>query len=124
MKDEIRVIKNNKLTAHEKNLLDGAPLLDPDTLDAALLGAAETSEGPVAVYDYEQLIAAFMRDDPTLTYDDAVDHIGFNTLGSLPGAGPRAPWVLEKVSDEEGAANADDGENEIVQMFGAYWRKC
>lgn len=100
MSDDIRIIKTDLLTPVQKEWLKGAPVLDPDTLDAAIIGTLETPSGYAAVYDYEKLIAVFLANDPTQQWDDAVDWISYNTIRALPYMGSRAPWILEEATVE------------------------
>lgn len=46
-----------------------------------------------AVYDYD-LMVQYLVDTEEMTSDDAIEWIEYNTIRSLPYAGPKAPVVL------------------------------
>lgn len=119
MSDEIRIIKSKALTAAEKDLLDGAPILDPDSLDRAIIGVVETPAGHAAVYSYEKLVRAMKRDSPGSSRDDVVEWIGYNTIRALPYMGQRAPWILEEFLEPE--FSGDDEDERPVNWNGKLW---
>ena len=59
--------------------LEGALLLEPETLDAAIVGVI----GGRAVYDREQLIQAFVQDSGS-DMATAEEHVAYNVERSLP----------------------------------------
>jgi len=99
-------------------MLDGVPVLDPDSLDEAILGAMANDAGDlILVYGYDELVKVFAEDvlkhepegtafDPTggeherTLYDDAEEWVDYNTLRSLPYMGPRAPIVIRRLEDD------------------------
>jgi hypothetical protein len=116
----IRIIKSPALTEKQKRKLDGAPILDPDTLDRAIIGTMETPEGHAAVYDYEKLVKAMRRASPGSSTEDAEEWISYNTVRALPYMGTRAPWILEPFS-EESVFNEDDVP--LVEFAGRKWQR-
>jgi hypothetical protein len=115
--DDIRIIKSKVLSKAQKELLDAAPILDPDTLDAAIIGTVPTSDGHAAVYDFEKLVEAMM--EPGTEREDVLDWISYNTIRALPYMGERAPWILEELHELEFSC-ADDDEGP-VRLFGKSW---
>lgn len=120
MPDTERVIKSVALTEEQKRLLDGAPILEPDSLDAAIIGTVVTPKGCAALYDYEKLVEAFMRDDPESSREAVVEWISYNTVRALPYLGPRAPWILEQIDPEEEGDELP--EDEVEFGFNRYRR--
>lgn len=100
MSNDNRIIRSHHLSKKQKRLLDGAPILDPDTLDRAIIGVVETPQGHAAVYDYEKLVEAMRVGDPSSSEEDVVEWISYNTVRALPYMGPRAPWILEEAVDD------------------------
>lgn len=74
------------------DLPDEALVFDPADLDVALIGVTLGQPGrtPVAVYDYDRLVAAFI--DTGMEYEDAVEWIDFNVLGAW--LGEATPLVM------------------------------
>lgn len=69
-----------------------------DGLDDALVGVARRCGQPtLAVYDYEKCIEVFMRGDPGMTYEDAVEWIEFNVVGGW--IGEMTPVMLVRPED-------------------------
>lgn len=118
MSADIRILKTAKLTEEQKKLLTGAPVLDPEELDAAIIGAVETTEGLAAVYDYDLLIELFQRDDPESTREDVKEFISYNTVRMLEYLGPRAPWILEEA---EVPNSCNEEEDPLVEFNGKKW---
>lgn len=78
----------------EDHGLEGAILLEGEEFDGGCIGWAENADGDgVLVYSYEKLAAALSAAGYG-SYDDACEFIEYNTLRSLPYAGPRAPIVV------------------------------
>ena len=62
-----------------------------DDIPDAFVGVAERfGMDPVAAYDYDKCIEMYMEDG--MTYEDAVEHFGFNVIGTW--AGDRTPVFL------------------------------
>ena len=69
-----------------------------DGFDDALIGytdswGSENSRSMRAVYSYEKCLTVLMNDG--LSYESAVEHFEFNTLGAY--VGPRTPVVVHLV---------------------------
>jgi hypothetical protein len=62
-----------------------------DGLDDALVGISVGIE-PVAVYDWKSMVDVCMNRD-AMTYETAVEHLQFNTLGGY--LGPKTPIVVD-----------------------------
>lgn len=114
MTDNIRIINNPELPEDLARQLDGAVLLDPDTLDVAIVGVHLNAKGEAcAVYDHDLLVTAFAEnefaedEDPTET---AIEWVGYNTLRALPYAGERAPVVVYEVDEHDPDEDACDGD--------------
>ena len=57
---------------------DDIVVLTEDWLDAALLG---TDQDGKAVYDYDLLIEAYLKNNPDWTEEDAIEWIDYNVVG-------------------------------------------
>ena len=75
--DDIRRVQSPHLTPAQVDALDGAPVLDGEDCDQFIIDVVDGR----AVYDAALLEA----EDP--------DWFWFNTAGSLPSMGPRAPLL-------------------------------
>lgn len=65
-----------------------------DGLDSAFIGAAtRINHPPVAVYDYDLIVAALLRSGIE-TYEEAVEYIDFNVTGAY--VGEQTPIVLNR----------------------------
>lgn len=51
-----------------------------------------------AVYDFEKMIES-LQNQMTMTYEDAVEFIEFNTIRSLPYLGDKAPIILNRLEE-------------------------
>lgn len=111
----IRVIRSPILTPAELAMLDNAVVLDPDDLDAAIVGVTQDSRGAwVAVYDYDKIVQVYAHlfdttaaDSAAEAYEGALEFVDYNTLRALPYMGERAPWVVRDVEDSD-MLEADD----------------
>ena len=107
MADAPRTLRNDKLTADQIKLLDGAAIFDPNTLDSAILAVYRLSNGEhVAVYDYQELIRRYMADDGVSlgdeeAYLDWQEFVDYNTLRSVPYMGDRSPIIVLEVQEGE-----------------------
>lgn len=61
--------------------------------DNAIVGV--TTDGRV-VYDYDKMIEELMQDEEW-SYEDAAEWIDYNTIRSLPYAGPGAPIIMYRL---------------------------
>jgi len=69
-----------------------------DDIPDAFVGVAERyGMDPVAAYDYDKCIEIYMEDG--CTYEDAVEHFGFNVIGTW--AGDRTPVFLHMAERRE-----------------------
>ena len=72
-----------------------------DEFDAAFVGfACQFNVGPIAVYDQRKVIEILVAsgdEDSESPYEDALDHFGFNVMGSY--VGERTPIFLTYVED-------------------------
>lgn len=95
--------------------------LNPDAalwsgLDDAVIGIALRGAKPVAVYDYDGMVAVFMRDNDW-TRTDAIEWIEFNVTGAYVGSGTPFhvrmgdPWGDDEEDDDnDGGTFFDTGE--------------
>jgi hypothetical protein len=125
MSDEIRVVKSQILTSDEVAKLDGAVLLDPDYLDAAIIGITQIQDvGYVAVYEYEKVVEIYAKfafgdksvdedeeTDMSDPYEIAAEWVNYNTIRSLPYAGSRAPKIVVD------ADMCDESDVEVVYVI-------
>lgn len=61
--------------------------------DDALIGVSEDNR---AIYDYDKMIEWLINKE-SLTYEDAVDWINYNTIRALPYMGDKAPIIMYPV---------------------------
>ena len=73
-----------------------------DGLDEAIIGVGnQFTNTPVVVYDYDKCIEIFMRDNDW-DYEDAMDWMQFNVIGSYMGEGtPIFMTVFKPGPDEQ-----------------------
>ena len=72
---------------------DDAPLLfDNHAYDDSIVGISD--DGRV-VYDFNSMVEELMEDEGEWTYEEAVEWIEYNTVRSIPYAGPKAPIVID-----------------------------
>lgn len=119
----IRVIRSSALTPEELAALDGAPVLDPEGLDAAIIGTMLNEAGePVLVYGYDDLVDIFAEEAArggsrrARDLETAEEWVEYNTLRALPYMGPRAPVVLRRLDDP-----ADVDPEEVVMFKHKAW---
>ena len=62
---------------------------NPD-YDDAIIGISHDNR---VVYDFDSMVQC-LRFDDDMTYDEAVEFIEYNTIRSIPYAGPGAPIVM------------------------------
>ena len=74
---------------------DGAIVFDNPAFDNSIIGTAINGQ---AVYCYESMVNELMQDD-TLSEQDAIDWIEYNTLRSIPYAGEMAPIVIFTIKE-------------------------
>lgn len=65
-------------------------VFDNPDYDGAIIGVSEDNR---VVYDYDKMIDHLVSHDG-MTTEDAADFIGYNTIRSLPYAGPHAPIIM------------------------------
>lgn len=65
--------------------------------DSALIGVTEDNR---AVYDYDKMVDWLVQTEG-MSYMEAVEWIGYNTIRALGYAGPDAPIVMYRLEDEE-----------------------
>jgi hypothetical protein len=70
-----------------------------DGYEDAFLGICRSPghQSAVAAYDYDKCIEILMDRDG-MTYEDAVDFFGFNTMGAY--VGPDTPHYVERFAEE------------------------
>ena len=81
------------MTAEEKLVAAGFEdviIFEGYSYDDALVGVTEDGR---AVYDYDKMID-WLMETKGFTCEDAVEWIEFNTIGSLPSAGPLGPVIM------------------------------
>lgn len=67
---------------------------NPD-YDDAIIGVSHDDR---VIYDYDKMIEHLMLND-NMTIEEAMDFISYNTLRSIPYAGPEAPIVMYGFAD-------------------------
>ena len=77
-------------------------IFDNPAYDSAIIGV--TTDGRI-VYDYITMVYDLMVSD-SMSYEDAIDFIEYNTIRSLPYAGSDAPIIMHKLQD----ITLDDGD--------------
>jgi len=89
-------------------LMTDAIVLDPEYLDAAIIGHDTNEDGEIIfVYSYEKLTEAFRNAEEGWNDLDAMEWVDFNTVRALPYMGDRAPIIKYELEDEE---NKDERE--------------
>lgn len=73
-----------------KRLKDGALVFENPAYDESIIG--QTFDGR-AIYDIEKMAEELASEDE-ISFDEAMDFIGYNAIRSLPYAGERAPVVV------------------------------
>ena len=76
---------------------DEACVLEPDFLDKAILGSYKGC----LVYSYEALVEAYQSSEDGWDYDEAVEFVNFNTLRGVAYMGPRAPYIVSEMFEED-----------------------
>ena len=74
-------------------LPEDAIVFDNMSYDGSIVGV--TTDGRV-VYDYNKMIDELMEDEGW-SYEDAIEWIDYNTIRSLPYAGPHGPIIMYSV---------------------------
>ena len=72
---------------------EGMILIDDADIAEALIGVTD-SDKPRAVYDYEKLVEAYVNKHG-LSMEEAMDHVCFNIIRSLPYYGENAPIIVD-----------------------------
>lgn len=68
---------------------------DPD-YDDAIIGVTESGQ---VVYDYDLMIESLIAHDG-MSYEDAADFIGYNTVRALGYMGERAPVIIHRIWEQ------------------------
>jgi hypothetical protein len=102
----------------------GAMVMEPRTLDAAILGYHIPEKGQaIALYDYHLLLDAFRKDAEDPESEEAIfeaeEHISYNVLRALPYLGEKAPWIIVDVLEGE----PEEEEDTYFTWEGKRWRK-
>ena len=84
--------ENPNLDYYEE-LIHAEDAIQFDGLDYAIVG---TSHDGYYIYDYDRLIECFMS-DKGMTYDEAVEWIDYNVLGTNGGTGFIVIYSLEEI---------------------------
>ena len=74
-------------------LPEDAILFDNMSYDGSIVGV--TTDGRV-VYDFDKMVEELMQDEEW-SYEEAVEWIDYNTIRSLPYAGPGAPIIMYRI---------------------------
>ena len=74
-------------------LPEDAIVFDNMSYDGSIVGV--TTDGRV-VYDYDKMIEELMQDEGW-SYEDAIDWVEYNTIGSLSYAGSNGPIIMYRV---------------------------
>ena len=64
--------------------------------DDALIGVSEDNR---AIYDYGMMVK-WLVEKQGFTLEDAIEWIDYNAIRALPYAGPKAPIILYRLSEE------------------------
>jgi hypothetical protein len=128
----LRTIRHDALSEHDRALLmeHHAQVPDPDFLDVAIVGVFEQDGEVRAVYDLDLLIDAFVEDfGDGVEMDDVIDHLHFNTVGTVDAMALRgvrhAPLIVFEVERQETKSEEDSEDDEqypILEMGGKTWR--
>lgn len=99
-------------------------VLEPRTLDDAIIGHRATDTGQVvALYDYHLLLDAFRKEAEDPDSEDALfeaeEWISYNVIRALPYLGEKAPWVIVDVLEDE----PEEEEDTYFTWEGKRWRK-
>jgi len=70
-----------------------------DGLDTAIVGIGLRDDKPIAVYDYDLMIDAFLAQNPEWTVDDAEEWTEFNVVGAY--VGPYTPSIRYRGDDAD-----------------------
>jgi hypothetical protein len=110
--DQIRRIKSKCLTEEQLDDLDGVPVLDPQEMDDAVVGAIKNDAGKlVLVYSYNKLVdyfaSSFKSDDEECdAYTMAIEWVDYNVVRGCMYMGERSPIIVfeedEDFSEEDG----------------------
>lgn len=74
-------------------LPEDAIVFDNMSYDGSIVGV--TTDGRV-VYDYDKMIEELMEDEGW-SYEDAAEWIDYNTIRSIPYAGPNGPIIMHSI---------------------------
>ena len=74
-------------------LPEDAIVFDNMSYDGSIVGV--TTDGRV-VYDYDKMVEELMEDEGW-SYEDAAEWIDYNTIRSIPYAGPGAPIIMYSI---------------------------
>lgn len=77
------------------NLDEDAVVFDNPNFDNSIIGV--TTDGNV-VYDYAKMVAELMSDD-NISEEESIDFIHYNTIRSIPYAGPHAPIIMYSIEE-------------------------
>lgn len=91
--EQIRRIRNKRLTSEQIAMLDGAAVFDPFDLDDAIVDVRQTDKGAIALYDYDKLCSHFTDESGDGTQEEAQEYVDYNIVRALPYMGDRAPIV-------------------------------
>lgn len=74
-------------------LPEAAIVFDSLAYDNSIIGVTIDDR---VVYDYDMMVKELMEDEE-MTCDEAMDWIDYNTIRSLPYAGPMAPIIMYRI---------------------------
>lgn len=77
---------------------ESAIVFDGPDYDDAIVGVSHDDR---VIYDYDAMVGILMDDG--MSEEEAVDFIDYNTIRSIPYAGPQAPIVMTRLIKEDGA---------------------
>lgn len=129
---EIREVHSSVLTKEEIEDATGSILLDPESLDVAIIGTKKNELGQVVfVYSSALLIECFEkifyvpsseRDRAEAmedAYEMAVDWFDYNTVRSIPYLGEARPILVDEIFEED---EDEDDIAEVVSFLGKFWK--
>lgn len=129
---EVRKVNYPFSSKAEEASLTGAVVLDPPSLDEAIIGVTKNDRGePIFVYDFDELVRCEARDhaqtlsatnpdEDVFALEQAFDWVCFNIIGSISNMGDRAPLVLQRLDRE---CVADVELSEITVFDDRLWLK-
>jgi hypothetical protein len=90
---------------YREEMDEGTVFLEPEYLDAAIIGRTFANGHEVLVYSFQGLAEAYAEHDD-MAYEAACEWVEYNTLRALPYMGEQAPVVVY-LSNPDGSAQIE-----------------